>query len=192
MLKLNPDVFNEFPVLRTRRLTLRAITLEDARRIFDMRSNGMVNRFIARPDMQRQEDAIALAQRTMDAYRNKQAIGWAGILRNNDAIIGTCGFNAIDTNNLRAEIGGEMATEYWGKQIAVEAVTEIIRFGLETMNLHTIEAKVSPGNRSAIYLLEQLGFEKEAHYRDRIYFNNTFSDMAVYTLINAKQKSTEL
>jgi [ribosomal protein S5]-alanine N-acetyltransferase len=192
MHKINLDVFNKFPVLRTRRLTLRSITQEDAQRIFDMRSNGMVNRFIARPDMQKHDDAVALAQRTIDAYRNKQAIGWAGILRDNDAIIGTCGFNSIDANNLRAEIGGEMATEYWGRHIAVEAVAEIIRFGFETMNLHTIEAKVSPGNRGAVHLLEQMGFEKEAHYRDRIYFNNTFSDMAVYTLISGKQKKLRL
>ncbi len=183
----NHEVFNSFPLIKTDRLTLREIRLADAKRIFDMRSNGRVNTFIARHNMQHQEDAKTLAERTINAYNNKQAIGWAGILRENQEIIGTCGFNMIDTYNLRAEIGGEMATEYWGKNIAIEAVQAIIQFGLNTMNLHSIEAKVSPQNRSAIYLMEKLGFVKEAHFKDRILFNDSFFDMAVYTLIKGNE-----
>ena len=66
----------------------------------------------------------------------------------------------------------------------MEAVQAIITFGFEKMNLHAIEALVSPENRGAIFLLETLGFEKEAHFRDRIYFNGAYSDMAVYTLFS--------
>jgi RimJ/RimL family protein N-acetyltransferase len=31
--------------------------------------------------------------------------------------------------------------------------------------------------------MERLGFVKEAHFKDRILFNNSYYDMAVYTLI---------
>lgn len=182
MIAFNDKVFNTFPILKTPRLTLREIRPEDARRIFEMRSNGRVNEFIARPKMETESDALKLTERTIAAYQNKQAIGWAGILRDENEIIGTCGFNMIETHNLHAEIGGEMATEYWGKHIAQEAVKAIITFGLDEMNLQTIEAKVSPHNRGAIYVMEQLGFIKEAHFKNRIYFGGQFTDMAVYTL----------
>jgi [ribosomal protein S5]-alanine N-acetyltransferase len=184
----NTSVFDSFPILKTPRLTLREIRVTDAPQIFAMRANGWVNQFIPRPSMQQVDAAESLADRTIQAYYNRQAIGWAGILRDNNEIIGTCGFNSIDIPNLHAEIGGEMATEFWGKNIAIEAVKVILFFGLNSMNLHTIEAKVSPQNRGAIYVLEQLGFEKEAHYKDRIYFNNSFSDMAVYTLLKGKEQ----
>lgn len=187
MLQLNTSVFESFPVLKTHRLTLREIRVSDAPQIFAMRASGRVNQFIARPDMEKLEAAESLADRTIQAFHNKQAIGWAGVLRDNNEIIGTCGFNSIDMMNMHAEIGGEMATEFWGKNIAVEAVKAILDFGLNTMNLHTIEAKVSPMNRSAIYVMEQLGFEKEAHYTDRIYYNGSFLDMAVYSLIKGKE-----
>lgn len=187
MTQLNMSVFETFPVLKTPRLTLREIRLSDAPQILLMRANGRINQFIARPEMQHLEAAQTLADRTIQAYNNKQAIGWAGILRDDETIIGTCGFNSIDIPNLHAEIGGEMATEYWGKNIAIEAVKAILHFGLNTLNLHTIEAKVSPQNRSAIYVLEQLGFQKEAHYKDRIFYNNRFMDMAVYTLIKGNE-----
>lgn len=187
-MEINQRVFEQFPVLTTKRLTLRGITSADAKRIFDMRSNGRVNQFIARNNMTNPDDSMALAERTAQAFRDRKAIGWAGLLRDNKEIIGSCGFNQIDFQNLRAEIGGEMATEYWGKNIAMEAFCNIVKFGLEVMNLHSIEAKVSPDNRGAIFLLEQCGFEKEAHYRDRIYFNGRFLDMAVYTLIKGDEK----
>jgi [ribosomal protein S5]-alanine N-acetyltransferase len=184
---INQSVFNTFPVLKTNRLTLRAITKDDATEIFKMRANGRVNQFIARNNMEDRENAVKLVESVNLAYKNKQAIAWAGILRDNKAIIGTCGFNNIDIPNLHAEIGGELSVDYWGKHIAAEAVEAILKFGLETMNLHTIEAKVSPDNKGAIFLLEQLGFTKEAHYADRVYFNEKFSDMAVYTLLSGTQ-----
>jgi [ribosomal protein S5]-alanine N-acetyltransferase len=117
--------------------------VEDAEAIFRMRSNGRVNQFIARPNMKDEQHALELAQRTADAFQNKQAIGWAGLLRDGSEIIGSCGFNSVDIPNLHTEIGGEMATEFWGKGIALEAFMAIIDFGLNTMNLQTIEAKVS-------------------------------------------------
>lgn len=186
-MQLNESVFEKFPMLETRRLLLRDIRMEDSGEIYGMRSSGRVNQFIARPGMPTEEDAQQLIARTRAAYENKMAIGWAGVLKEKKFMIGTCGFNQIDWPNLRAEIGGEMAVEQWGKGIAIEAVSAIVGFGLYHFGLHSIEAKVSPGNRGAIYLLESLGFAKEAHFRERIFFQGSFGDMAVYTLIKGEE-----
>lgn len=180
---INPTVFDRFPVLQTERLLLRQIQLKDAQEILQMRQNKRVNQFIARNSMTGLEAAAELVKKTSDAFESKTGIGWAGILRDGSGIIGTCGFNRIDYLNNRAEIGGELAVDYWGKNIAVEAVKAIVSFGFEQMNLHAIEAFVSPENRGAIHLLESLGFEKEAHFKDRICFNGAYLDMAVYTLL---------
>lgn len=182
-MEINRTVFGSFPVLETKRLLLRAISPGDAPAIWAMRASGRVNQFIARPAMNTQEQAEALVARTLAAFQQQEGIGWAGVLKESAAFIGTCGFNSIDYPNLRAEIGGELAVAQWGRNIALEAVTAIIRFGFDTLHLHSIEAKVSPGNRGAIALLQHLGFLKEAHFRDRVWFNGQFSDMAVYSLI---------
>lgn len=182
-MEINRAIFSAFPVLETRRLLLRGIAPSDAPEIRAMRASGRVNQFIAREAMETQEQAEALVTRTMAAFEQQQGIGWAGVLKENGAMIGTCGFNSIDYPNLRAEIGGELAVAQWGRHIALEAVSAIVAFGFETMQLHSIEAKVSPDNKGAIALLEYLAFRKEAHFKDRIRFNGAFSDMAVYTLI---------
>ncbi|MDF3025844.1 MAG: GCN5-related N-acetyltransferase [Fluviicola sp.] len=183
-MKLNEDIFDQFPVIQTERLVLRQIQTEDAVEIMKMRQSKRVNQFIARDTLSGIEQAHELVKKTSEAFASKQGIGWAGILRDRSEIIGTCGFNRIDYLNNRAEIGGEMAVDYWGKHIALEAVRAIIAFGFEKMQLHAIEAVVSPENRGAIFLLETLGFEKEAHFKERIYFNGTYSDMAVYTVFS--------
>lgn len=182
-MEINKAVFRQFPVLETRRLLLREIRSTDAPEIFRMRASGRVNRFIPRNNMTVPEDALSLAEKTKQAYEQGQGIGWAGVLKGSEHIIGTCGFNRIDYYNLRAEIGGELAVEQWGKQLALEAVSAIVQFGLGPMNLHAIEARLSPENRGAVQLLEYLGFAKEAHFKDYVYFDGRFSDMAVYTLM---------
>ena len=182
-MQVNPVVFESFPLLRTQRLLLREIRPSDASKIFEMRSDRRVNRFIARTGMEDEQQAEQLVEKTISAYRNRLGIGWAAEREENGKIIGTCGFNRIDFQNLRAEIGGELSVDYWGKRLAREAVEAIVHFGFHTMNLHSIEARVSPGNRSAIFLLESLGFKKEAHFKEVIFFNGKFLDMAVYSLV---------
>jgi ribosomal-protein-alanine N-acetyltransferase len=178
---INHTVFDHFPILQSKRMKLRKICLEDAEQIYKMRANNRLNQFIARENMDDPRSAEELIHKVEDAYNSKNAIAWAGLLRENKEIIGTCGFNSIDHLNLRAEIGGELNVNYWGKGIAIEAVDAIVTFGLNEMGLHSIEAKVDPNNRAVIYLLEQLKFEKEGHFKDRIFFRNSFRDLAVYT-----------
>lgn len=179
---LNLSVFDTFPELETERLRLRGLKPQDADAIYNMRNSGAVNRFIARNQHPGKADVMALIDRCVENYNGKQGIAWAGEIKGNKGkLIGTCGFNRIDCDNLRAEIGGEMATNYWGRKLALEAVEAIVKFGFQTLKLHSIEAKVMPGNRGAIALLIALGFEQEALFKDRIWFENAFHDMAVYS-----------
>lgn len=179
---LNLTCFESFPELKTKRLTLRGIQPQDAEQIFQMRSNQATNRYILRNQMTDAESAKELVANVNQGYQNKQALAFAGLLRDKKEIIGTCGFNRFDMLNNRAEIGGELFVNYWGKHIAIEAVKAIITYGFNEIQLHAIEAKVLPHNRGAIALLENLGFEKEAHFRNYAFFNDKYHDLAVYTV----------
>jgi ribosomal-protein-alanine N-acetyltransferase len=176
------SIFLEQPVLQTKRLVLRPIVPSDAQAIFDMRTNNRVNEFIARSPMMDLVQAEELIKRVDAQFKLKKCLSFAGVLRGEGVIIGTCGFNQFDFPNRHAEIGGEMDQHYWGKGIAQEAFESIVKFGFQKLDLQTIEAKVLPSNRSAVALLERYGFEKEAHFRNRILFEQKFIDLVVYTL----------
>jgi ribosomal-protein-alanine N-acetyltransferase len=180
-MELNLDVFTAFPELESRRLFLRELQDSDADAIQAMRSSKAVNRFIARNDTITSEEAQNLTEKSRQAFENRTGIAWAGVRKGTDAFIGACGFNRIDFQNLRAEIGGEMSSDFWGRKLAIEAVAAIVAFGFQELGLHSVEARLDPANRSAIALLESLGFVKEAHFREYVYFRDAFRDLVVYT-----------
>lgn len=182
--KLNLSCFTDFPIIKTDRITMRQILKEDAERIFEMRANPRTNRFIFRPEMEEPKNAVELVAKVEEGYRNKSVLAWAGILRDGNRIIGTCGFNSISHQNLRAEIGGELLVDYWGKNIALEAVNGIIEYGFNQLGLNTIEAKVNPDNKGAVHILDLLGFEREAFFKQYGYYDGIFRDLAVYTKFN--------
>jgi ribosomal-protein-alanine N-acetyltransferase len=179
--KINEAPFNEFPVLKSKRLTMRPIKIEDAPEIFDMQTDDLVMEYIAKKKTESLEDVETLIQYISEAYEKQEMLCWAAVLRDGNKIIGTCGFNRIEKENLRAEIGGALSPRYWGAGVAYEAVKQIVNYGFEGLGLHAIEAKVDAKNRSAIFLLKQLGFVREGHFKDRMYFEGSFYDMDIYT-----------
>lgn len=179
--KINEAPFNKFPVLKSKRLTMRPIKIEDAPEIFEMQTDDLVMEYIAKKKTESLEDVEALIQHISEAYEKQEMLCWAAVIRDGNKIIGTCGFNRIEKENLRAEIGGALSPRYWGVGVAYEAVKQIVDYGFESLGLHAIEAKVDANNRSAIFLLEQLGFVREGHFKDRMYFEGSFYAIDIYT-----------
>lgn len=185
-MELNLHCFDEFPVLETKRLLLRRICTEDAQEIFAMRRSVLVNSFIYRPLQTSVEEAKEMIGRIEEAYKNKQNLAWAAERKGGGGkLLAACGLNRIDIPNRRAEIGGEMNSDFWGKGFAREGFEAIIRYGFSVMNLHTIEAKVINGNRSTIALLEKYGFEREGHLKEFGFYNDKPFDLLIFTLRNS-------
>ena len=177
------DPFDTFPILRTGRLTMRDLRPEDAADIQRMRGNRRMNLFLAREDMHDPLRAADLVQQSINAWKSRQAIIWGLLLRDQEQVTAMGGLYAIDLQNRRAEIAGEVDVRYWGKNIAVECCKAMTDHGIRVLGLHSIEAQVDARNRGAIALLEHLGYVKEAHFKDRLFFNGEFRDVVVYTRI---------
>ena len=69
-----------------------------------------------------------------------------------------------------------------------EAMDIVLDYGINIMQLHSIEANVDPGNTASIKLLEKKGFVKEAHFKENLFYNGKFLDTAIYSLINSAEK----
>jgi ribosomal-protein-alanine N-acetyltransferase len=185
MLTIN---FKPFPNLATERLLFRQLTFEDANEIFRLRSDERVNRFLTRNQYKTLEEAGAFINIINRNINNNEAIYWVITFKNDNKLIGTICLWNIQPENYRAEIGYELNPDFWGKGIMKEAIPKIIAYGFETMNLHSIEADLDPGNAQSVMLLEKNGFIKEGHFKESTFFNGKFSDRAVYSLINSKRK----
>ena len=152
-----------FPVqpanLRTGRLFLRELRLDDAEEIFRLRSNKDVNDLIGRQSAQTVDDAIAFIQTIQDKAANEEVFLWAITLAGDPKLIGTVLFWNIERENDKAELGYELLPEHHGKGIMTEALRKVIEFGFKELGFKIITADTNERNDKSIKLLGALGFE---------------------------------
>ena len=175
--------FKPFPLIETERLRLRKISRKDVNEIFFLRSDKRVLHYLDKAPAKTKKDAYDFIKIVHDAEKNADGITWGITLKNIEKIIGTIGFWRMQKEHYRAEIGYILHPDYWGKGITQEAITVVIKYGFEVMKLHSIEANVNPDNAASIRLLEKNGFVREAYFKENYYFDGSFLDSAVYSLI---------
>ncbi len=172
--------FSPFPELRTARLCLRELTLDDAPAVFRMRSNPRVMAHLPRPLHTNVEESRALLERIINDFHQENGISWAICLPDNPELIGNIGLWQLDKPNHCAEIGYMLHCDHWGLGYATEALAAVEAFGFREMELHRIEGHVGPEHTASIRVLERCGFQKEAHFRENCLWEGRFLDTLVY------------
>lgn len=174
--------FEPFPALETGRLKLRKISLDDAEDIFLLRSNKEAMKYIHKPKLNSIDDAKELIIKMNDPER----IQWGITLKRADTLMGTIGYHTIIREHYRAEIGYMLHPQYWNTGMMSEALTAVIDFGFNKMNLHSIEAIINPGNSVSRMILKKFSFTKEAYFKENYFFEGEFFDSEVYSLLKDK------
>lgn len=183
MLELN---FNPFPDLETTRLELRRITINDIVDLFNLRSNNEVMLYIKRSVPITIDEIAILIQKMEDMINSNNGIVWGITLKGESRIIGSIGLHRIEKENFRAEVGYMLLPEFWHKGIMSEAIQVLLRFGFETINLHSIQANIDPRNTRSKNVLLKFNFEKEAYFKESFYSNGKFLDTEIYSLLKSK------
>lgn len=189
--QINKNIFKLFPEFESERIRFRKINLDDAKDLFLIRSNDDVMRFMDVPRHHSISDSEKLIHTIDKSYKEESGIDWSIIEKQSNTFIGYIGFIRIFPEHCRAEIGYALKPEYWGKGYMYETINCMVRFGFEEMNLHSIEANVNPLNERSKKVLERIGFNKEAHFRENYLFNGEFLDSIIYSLLE-KDLTNEL
>ena len=180
--------FAAFPVIETERFLLRAVTLDDVADMFRVMSDPQVTRYFGRLPMAMPADAQDRVQMIQAAFQEQNGVRWAIADRANGKLIGTCGFWRLIKAHDRAEIGYELAQDWWGQGVMTEALGAMLQFGFTRMGLHSIEAQIHPANNGSRRVLEKLGFVQEGYFREnyRDPVEARFTDTAVYSLLKER------
>jgi len=104
-----------------------------------------------------------------------------------DALLGICGFMNLNHLNQTAEVGIFIGDkDYWGKGYGGEALSLLVRYGFDVLNLHNVMLQVVAYNDRAIRCYERIGFRtfgvrreavlREGKRHDKIYMEITRSD----------------
>jgi len=177
-------VFSPFPEITTQRLLLRSIEKTDAPEILFLRSDETVMQYIDREKTKTLEEAEEFINKIKTAAETNEGIMWAiALIDRPDILIGTIGFWRLIKQHYRAEVGYMLHPNHWNKAIMQEALQAAIKYGFESMKLHSIEAHINPDNIASGVLLEKCGFTREAYFKEDFYFRGKFIDSAVYSLL---------
>jgi ribosomal-protein-alanine N-acetyltransferase len=181
MLELN---FLPFTKITTERLLLRRPVAEDAAEFLFLRSDEEVMKYIDRPRAASIEDAKNFLEVMNKALESNESICWAVTFKNDPGkVIGYIGYWRIKKEHYRAEIGYALHPAFWKKGITKEAILAVIDYGFNKMNLHSIEGDINADNIASAAILESVGFIKEAHFKEDFFFDGTFRDTIIYSLL---------
>ena len=180
---INEVHLKEFPNLKSKRLLLRKLTVEDAGEVQRIRSDEKVMTYMDSNKHLTVAYSENFISEGLKIYEQKNGLFWALIEKSSGRFIGDFAYWKIDSKNSRAEIGYTLNPEYWGKGLMKEAMIEIINFGFEQLGLHSIEANINPKNQNSRGILEKVGFKKEAYFRENYFFNGAYLDSEIYCLL---------
>lgn len=136
-------------MIKTERLMLRPAQEEDAKALHSAFSSIEAMRYwdtLPHSNLSQTEDFV----RGMMGMSPERGADF--VVEFEDVVIGKAGFWRFP------EIGFIFNPEYWGRGLAKEAVSALIKYGFETKQLPKITADVDPRNDRSIRLLEGLGF----------------------------------
>ncbi len=157
------DVQLEYALDRTytKRLILRRFREEDLRDLHEYLSDAETVRFEPYKPMTLHETAENLAWR----ISTDEMI--AVELKESGKMIGNVYLGKRDSNSL--ELGFVFNRQYWGQGYAAESCEAALEQALSG-GIHRIYAECDPENVHSWHLLERLGFKREGHLRQNIYF----------------------
>lgn len=178
----------KFPLLETERLVLRGLKHRDAEALLDYFSNDEVTKFYDIDSLSNIQQAHAILTNWEGKFGQLEGIRWGICLKGKQEIIGTCGYHKWLPRHSKAEIGYELAPQYWSQGYMSEAVSAIIAYGFEEMNLNRIEAMIHCDNDASRKLLESKGFMQEGILRQYMYMKQHFADVVIFSLLKHEQQ----
>lgn len=162
----------------TPRLKMRLLTEEDKEALIPILSDSAVMKFSTGPLTK--EGIEAWLNNKLESYERLGFSVWAVILKEEDKLIGFCGFSAVELDGqLEMELVFRFAKAYWGQGFATEAAEACQQYSFDTLGFNRIIAVIDPKNERSLRVADKLNmtYEKDTVYKGfdvRVYSLNKF------------------
>ena len=175
------------PTIKTERLLLRPYHMDDApelQRLIGERDIAATTMNIPHPyEDGMAEEFIGKQQKLFDSG---EQMNLAITHRQDGFLIGGIGFNTIDRESERAEIGYWIAKRYWGNGYCTEAAGAVLGYGFEVMGLNRIHAMHMTRNPASGRIMQKIGMKHEGTSRQAVKKWGKFEDMEYYGILRSE------
>jgi len=171
-------------MLKSERLTLRAIDREDLPRFINWVNDGEVTHHLRLLLPLNLEDETAWYERQR---QDESTLNLSIVISADETLIGSIGLMKIDQRNQQAELGIMLGDKSkWGQGYGPEAMTLLIDFAFGQLNLHRIYLQVDASHAKAIHSYRQCGFVEEGRLRDNVFHHGQFEDQLIMSVLRSE------
>lgn len=172
-----------FPRMETKRFVLRQIELSDAQEVFHYFSQDEVMKYYDLDVLKDVSEARRIIKNWQKKYHKNEGLRWGIATKEDNKIIGSCGYHNWGKEHYKAEIGFELTSEFWRSGVMTEVLQPILTYGFEKLELNRIEALYDPENSASKRTLEKAGFIYEGTLRKSAFEKGQFCDAAICSLL---------
>lgn len=149
--------FVEFEELKTPRLWLRRITMNDAERYFArLARSEAVTRYMTFAPHTDLSQSIASVEKSLARYETRQAYRWVLDLPG-EGLIGVVDLLGFDKERGSCCFAYMLGQAYWGKGYGTEALRGVFRFAFEKLEMERIEADHMADNPASGAVMRKVG-----------------------------------
>lgn len=173
----------ELETYQTDRLLLRKFTPEVYHQLFSNYSEPEVKKIIGLETDEQYQKLLKKYEGGLAGY-NRSLVTFQLIERKSNTLMGACGFHNWFPDHRRAEIGYQIDKDECKQQgFMKEAIAFVLQYGFEVMELHRVEALVSPNNIPSLKLVKHFGFQEEGLLKQHYFMNDKFEDSIIFALL---------
>ncbi len=173
--------------LETRRLILRQFQNGDAADMFkNWASDPDVTEFLTWPvhaDVQVTETVV---RSWIERYSDPSFYNWAMELKDGGEIIGNISVVKLDEKIEAAEIGYCMGKAWWGQALMPEALTAVIAYLFDEVDLNRVTAYHDTNNPKSGSVMRKAGMKQEGVLRAAGIKQGIYYDKAVYSILRSE------
>lgn len=170
------------PTIELAGVRLRPLRREDAASWHAYLSDPRVTELTSYPEM-----SLSAVESMIESRRKSFVSGlsckWAIASRDDDTLIGTCGFNEWSRPHGWAELAYELARPHWGCGIATQVVAAGLRWAFTDGGFTRVHAFVMVGNVRSERVLERAHFTREGRLRSYRLCRGQPRDFSVFSLL---------
>ena len=175
--------------LETDRLILRRFVNEDAAAMYkNWASDDAVTKFLMWPTHSSEEISQGVTKDWVNSYSNEKYYQWAIVLKENgDEPIGSISVVDMKENISAVHIGYCIGRTWWNKGITSEALSAVMAFLFDEVDVNRIEARHDPRNPNSGKVMQNCGMKYEGTLRSADWNNQGICDACYYALLKSER-----
>lgn len=171
------------PILRSQRLQLSPLELDDADELFSLFSDPEVTWFLDIDPMNHRDQAVDLLEHFARSRDRREEARWAIRIAGEPPLIGTASLCDLDRVENRADFGVVLGRPWWKMGYASEAMRCVLTWAFDVLKVNRVESLIFAANTASRAMVTQVGMKQEGILREHGYVRGQYLDDVIYSVL---------